>query len=235
MLSDRAGTKSMDAASPLPRGAAACRHSRLLTAAAILAAAGGATPSPQLGAQYLAPDVPAQALRGATVLVVCDAAESAIRLNCESQLSAQLLALGARPVTDARVVSPTPGREAPAGAYIAAAQAAGAHAVFNATLAPDFSVVSSGPTISFGIGGFGGSGGYRGGGSGVGGGVGITVPAGPATATGGLSAIGSIVDVASGNVMWSAKAIVPPASDPAAMVADAARALAGAARDARLF
>lgn len=200
----------------------------------VFAAAGCATPATQLGAQYVAPNLPPQVLRGATVLVVCDAAETAIRMICESQFSAQLLALGARPVTDARLVSPTPGREAPAGAYIAAAQAAGAHAVFSATLAPDYTVVSSGPTFSFGIGGIGGSGGYRGG-SAVGGGVGVTVPAGPATATSGLSAIGSIVDVASGNVMWSAKAVVPPASDPAAMVADAARVLVGAARQARLL
>ena len=76
-------------------------------------------------------------------------------------------------MTDARIASPTPGREAPAGAYIGAAQAAGAQAVFNATLAADYSVAASTPTISIGIGGFGGSGGYRGGGAGgVGGGVG---------------------------------------------------------------
>jgi hypothetical protein len=213
----------------------AARLRRLgLVAAAVLAAAGCATPSTQLGAQYVAPNLPPQALRGATVLVVCDAAETAIRMICEAQFSAQLLALGARPVTDARIANPAPGREAPAGAYIAAAQAADAHAVFSATLAPDYTVVSSGPTFSFGIGGIGGSGGYRGG-SAVGGGVGVTVPAGPPTATSGLSAIGSIVDVASGNVMWSAKAVVPPASDPTAMVADAARVLAGAARTAGLF
>jgi hypothetical protein len=220
---------------PVPLRRRAARLSRFgMTTAVVLAAVGCAAPSTQLGPQYIAPNLPPQALRGAAVLVVCDAAETAIRMICESQLSAQLLALGARPLTDARIASPTPGREAPASAYIAAAQAAGAQAVFSATLAPDYTVVSSGPTFSFGIGGIGGSGGYRGG-SAVGGGVGVTLPAGPATAASGLGAIGSIVDVAGGNVLWSAKAVVPLASDPAAMVADAARALVGAAREARLF
>lgn len=209
---------------------------RIAVAAAALAmAAGCATPTTQLGAQYRDPGAPAQALRGATLLVVCEAPEQALKLICESQVSAQLAALAARPVTDARLASPTPGREAPAGAYIAAAQAAVAQAVFNATLAADYSVAASTPTISIGIGGFGGSGGYRGGGSGVGGGVGVTLPVGPAAGPAGVAAIGSIVDVASGRVVWSAKAIVPPAADPSAMVAEAARALVAAAAQAGLF
>jgi hypothetical protein len=221
-------------AAPAPRGLARPGW-RCAVAAVALAVAGCATPSStQLGAQYLDPELPAQALRGATLLVVCDAVETAIKLICASQVSAQLAALGARPVTDAKLVSPTPGREAPAGAYLGAAQAAGAHAVFNVTLAPDYTVVNAGPTFSFGIGGVGGSGGYRGG-SGIGGGIGVTVPAGPATLASGLAAIGSIVDVASGNVMWSAKAIVPPAADTSAMLAEALHALVGAARDAGLF
>ena len=90
-------------------------------AAIVLAAAGCAAPqATRLGARYLDPEAPAEALRGATILVVCDAPEQAAKLVCESQFSAQLAALA----------SPTPGREAPAGAYLAAAQAAGAHAVF---------------------------------------------------------------------------------------------------------
>ncbi|MBK6865598.1 MAG: hypothetical protein IPG91_19860 [Ideonella sp.] len=213
----------------------AARIAMLAAAAAV--AAGCATPTTQLGAQYRDPGAPAQALRGATLLVVCEAPEQALRLICEGQVSAQLAALATRPVTDARIASPTPGREAPAGAYIGAAQAAGAQAVFNATLAADDSVAASTPTISIGIGGFGGSGGYRGGGGagGVGGGVGLTLPVGQAPPGHGLSAIGSVVDVASGRVVWSAKAIVPPAADPSAMVAEAARALVSAAAQAGLF
>ena len=203
--------------------------------AIVLVAAGCATPqATRLGAQYLDPEAPAEALRGATLLVVCDAPEQAAKLVCESQFSAQLAALGTRPVTNAALASPTPGREAPAGAYLAAAQAAGAHAVFVATLAADYSMPSTTPTISFGIGGFGGSGGYRGG-SGVGGGVGVTLPAGPVTGPAGLAAIGSAIDVASGRVIWSARAVTPPGADVSALIAEAARTLVGAARQAGLF
>ena len=132
------------------------RRRAAAAAALVLVAAGCATPqATRLGVQYLDPEAPAEALRGATILVVCDAPEQAAKLYCESQFSAQLTALGARPVTNAALASPTPGREAPAGAYLAAAQAAGAHAVFVATLASDYSMPSTTPTISFGIGGFG--------------------------------------------------------------------------------
>ena len=91
----------------------------------------------QLGAQYTDPQFPPQALHGATVLVVCDAPEPAIRLICESQISGQLAQLGARPLTDATLVNPTPGREPPPSQYLPAAKAAGARAVFTTTLEPD--------------------------------------------------------------------------------------------------
>lgn len=197
-----------------------------------LALAGCAAPTAtRLGAQYLDPDAPMEALRGAAILVVCNGADRTLELICESQFSAQLKALGTQPLTQPSLVSPTPGREAPAGAFIVPAQAAGAHAVLNVTLTPDFSTVSTGPTLSFGIGGFGGSSGSRA----VGGGVGVTVPAGTPMGGAGLAAIASFVDVASGRVLWSTRAVVPPAADPTAMLAEAARALTGAAVQAGLF
>lgn len=197
-----------------------------------LALVGCATPTTtRLGAQYLAPDVPQEALRGAAILVVCNGADRTLELICESQFSARLVALGTKPLTQPALASPTPGREAPAGAFIGPAQAAGAHAVLNVTLTPDFSTVSTGPTFSFGIGGFGGSSGSRA----VGGGVGVTLPAGTPLGGAGLAAIASFVDVASGRVLWSTRAVVPPASDSTTMLAEAARALTGAAAQAGLF
>ncbi len=127
-----------------------------------------------------------------------------------------------------------PGREPPAGQYLAAAQAAGARAVFSATLTPDDSMAVSAPTLSIGIGGFGGSGGYRGG-SGIGGGVGVTLPAGSGAPSSGLAAIGSLIDVLGGRVMWTAKATTPPGADASALVAEAARVLAGSAQQSGLF
>jgi hypothetical protein len=189
----------------------------------------------QLGAQYVDPQFPRQALRGASILVVCDAPEPAIRLICESQVSGQLTQLGAKPLTDSTLVSPTPGREPPAGQYLPAAQAAGARAVFSTTLTPDYSRPNPMSSFSIGIGGWGGSGGYYGGGSGVGGGVGVTMPVGTLQGSTGLAAIGSVIDVASGRVIWSAKATAAPAADAATQIAEAAKALADALRQTGLF
>jgi hypothetical protein len=143
--------------------------------------------------------------------------------------------LGARPMTDATLVNPMPGREPPAGQYLPAAQAAGARAAFSATLTPDYTMASSMPTFSIGIGGIGGTGGYRGG-TAVGGGMGVTLPIGSnATGASGMAAIGSIIDAASGRVMWTAKAITPPASDASGQIAEATKALSDAAHQAGLF
>ena len=202
-----------------------------------VAAAGCAAPGPRLGTQWSDPQFARQSLQGARVLVFCDAPDTALRLHCESSASTQLLSLGAQPLTDATLVSPTPGREPPVGAFLGAARAAGARAVFGVTLAPDFSQASAAPTFSIGIGGFGGSGGYRGGGaSGVGGGIGVTLPAGgTAPAAAGIAAIASLVDADGGRVIWTARATAPPAADLAAPVGDALRLLAGSLAQTGVF
>jgi hypothetical protein len=207
---------------------------RRLAAAIGLLSLGGCA-STQLGAQYVDPQFPQQALRGATILVVCEAPELAIKLICENQISSQLTQLGARPLTDSTLVNPTPGHEPPAGHYLPAAQAAGARAAFITTLTPDYWQASPMSSFSIGIGGWGGSGGYYGG-SGVGGGVGVTMPVGGAAqGAPGLAAIGSIIDVASGRVMWTAKATTPPAADASTQVVEVTKALAEAARQTGLF
>jgi hypothetical protein len=190
--------------------------------------------STQLGAQYVDPQFPQQALRGAIILVVCEAPELAIKLICENQISSQLAQLGARPLTDSTLMNPAPGHEPPTGQYLPAAQAAGARAVFGTTLSPDYGQAKPMSSLSIGIGGWGGSGGYYGG-SGVGGGVGVTMPVGAAQGATGLAAISSIIDVASGRVMWTAKATTPPAADASTQVAEVTKALAEAARQTGLF
>jgi len=194
----------------------------------------GGCASTQLGAQYVDPQFPQQALRGAIILVVCEAPELAIKLICENQISSQLAQLGARPLTDSTLMNPAPGHEPPTGQYLPAAQAAGARAVFGTTLSPDYGQAKPMSSLSIGIGGWGGSGGYYGG-SGVGGGVGVTMPVGAAQGATGLAAIGSIIDVASGRVMWTAKATTPPAADASTQVAEVTKALAEAARQTGLF
>lgn len=194
----------------------------------------GCAATTQLGAQFVDPALPKQALRGTAILVVCENVEPAIKAICETQLSAQLVTLGARPVTDATLVNPMPGREPPAGQYLPAAKAAGARAVLSVTLAADYTVVNPAPSFSIGIGGFGGSGGYRGG-SGVGGGVGVTMPVGSASATSGLGAVGSLIDVGNGRLMWSARVTTPPASDVTGQIGEVTRALTGSLQQSGLF
>jgi len=218
--------------SPCGRKVRVLLDRRLAEAAGLLFLSGCA--STQLGAQYVDPQFPRQALRGAVILVVCEAPELAIKLICENQISSQLTQLGARPLTDSRLVNPTPGQEPPPGHYLPAAQAAGARAVFSTTLTPDYWQANPMSSVSIGIGGWGGSGGYHGG-SGVGGGVGVTMPVGAAQGGTGLAALGSIIDVASSRVMWSAKVTTPPAADFSTQVAEATKALAEVARQTGLF
>jgi len=205
---------------------------RLAAAIGLLFLSGCA--STQLGAQYADPQFPRQTLRGATILVVCAAPELAIKLICENRISSHLTQMGAKPLTDTTLVNPTPGHEPPAGHYLPAAQAAGARAVFSTTLTPDYWQANPMSSFSIGIGGWGGSGGYYGG-SGVGGGVGVTMPVGATQGGTGLAAVGSIIDVASGRVMWTAKATTSPAADASTQVAEVTKALAEAARRTGLF
>jgi hypothetical protein len=91
--------------------------------------------------------------------------------------------------------------------------------------------VAPGPTIGIGIGGFGG--GYR---SGGGVGFGMSAPiggAGPAET--GYGATASLTDVASGRLMWSARASAPPSSDVGRQLSDLAVLLLDAARQAGFF
>jgi len=205
---------------------------RLAAAIGLLFLSGCA--STQLGTQYADPQFPRQTLRGATILVVCEAPELAIKLICENRISSHLTQMGAKPLTDTTLVNPTPGHEPPAGHYLPAAQAAGARAVFSTTLTPDYWQANPMSSFSIGIGGWGGSGGYYGG-SGVGGGVGVTMPVGATQGGTGLAAVGSIIDVASGRVMWTAKATTSPAADASTQVAEGTKALAEAARQTGLF
>ena len=183
--------------------------------------------STQVGAQWVDPAFKGQSLRGTRLLVVCDAAEPAVQRLCQDEISAQVKALGATPVQ-------APGAGANAGQasmeqVLSAARIAGAKAVFSTSVMPDATIVSPGPTFGFGIGGFGG---YS---SGVGGGVGISVPAGGGQVSTGYAANGMLTDVASGRMMWSAKATSPAQSNVNAQLSELARAVVGAAQQAGLF
>jgi hypothetical protein len=181
----------------------------------------------QVGAQWSDPAFRGQTLRGARLLVVCDAPDPAMQRICQDELSARVQGLGATPV-QAPDGSAT-GRQPAVQQLLAAARVAGAKAVFSASVLPDATVVNPGPTVSIGLGGFGG---YH---SGVSGGVGIAMPAGGGSVSTGYAANGTLTDVASGRMMWTAKATTPAQADLNAQLAELARAVVGSAQQAGLF
>jgi hypothetical protein len=107
-------------------------------------------------------------------------------------------------------------------------------AIVAATIAPDATVVSPGPTLGVGFGGFSSAGGgYRS--SGIGTGVGVAVPVG---AVGVMTAYGAhltLTDVATGRLMWASRVTTPASSDVAEQVSKLAQAGREAARQAGFF
>ncbi|WP_140634195.1 hypothetical protein [Methylibium rhizosphaerae] len=201
----------------------------LLAATALVSAllVGGCA-STRLDAQWVDPQLGGTAsLRGTKVLVACEAFESVVKQICQDQLAAEVVARGAVPVHASKVVNPEPGRPLPAEQYFAAAREAGAKAVLSATVmlaARDLS-----PGMSIGIGGFGiGTGRV-----GVGGGV--SVPIGGGQPTAGYATDNRITDVASGRLLWTAKASTPPSADINAQLGSLAKTALGAAEKAGLF
>lgn len=208
---------------------AACSAPRAAVGGATLAAlllAGCAT-NP-LDAQWADPQLSAGApLRGARVLVVCEAQDEVLRRVCVDQMGAQVMSAGGVPVLapDAgSAASSAPGAPAP---YIPAARAANTRAVWVAAVAPSSTVARPGLTVGFGVGGFGGGG--------VGGGVGVSAPVGATKVSTGHAVNVSVTDVASGRLMWTARASASPSEDINEQVATLARKAAAGATKAGLF
>lgn len=185
----------------------------------------------RINAQWSNPQFAGQPPRGAKVLVACEAADPTLRRICADRMAARLAALGALPV-----LAPDNGDVGDAAvqgeaALLQAARSAGATVLLRTQLAPEVVAVAPGPTIGIGIGGFGGS--YR---SGGGVGFGMSAPiGGVGPAETGYAATASLTDVASGRLMWSARASAPPSSDVAQQLTALATLLLDAARQAGFF
>jgi hypothetical protein len=67
------------------------------------------------------------------------------------------------------------------------------------------------------------------------GGVGVSVPVGGGQVSTGYSANGRVTDVATGRLMWSARASTPPSGDVNAQIAELSKAVLDAAGQAGLF
>jgi hypothetical protein len=166
-------------------------------AAALIAASGlliAGCASTRLDAQWSDPEFQGRSLRGAKVLVVCDANEPVVRRICQEKLAAQVAASGATPV-----MSPETVAAGPSDKTLAAARGAGATAIFGSTIGPEAVIVGAGPTFGFGVGGISGGG--------VGGGVGISFPfgGGGGQVDTGYAANVVVTDVATGRLMWTSK------------------------------
>lgn len=206
--------------------------------AAALCALGGlltsGCASTSIQAQWTDPQFADYPLRGARVLVVCNANETAIKRICEDQLSAQIAAAGATPVTGPGADKPTAAAASITPELLAAARSAQAKAILTSAIAPDATIVNPGPTVGFGIGGFGGSGGWHSGG-GVGTSVGVSMPVGGGGVTTAYAANMVLTDVASGRMMWTSKVTAPASKDVGAQIGKLAKTGIEAAQKAGMF
>lgn len=191
-------------------------------AAGLLAACAS---SPQLDAQWRDPGLGSNFLRGARVLVACDAYEVVIRQICQDQLAGEVTARGATPVTVPPATALFTDRSIDA-QLLSAARDARASAMLVMTVAVAVNDVS--PGFSIGIGGFG-----FGRHSGIG--VGVDAPIGGGRVTSGYSANVRVTDVANARLVWTAKATSPASSDVGAQMGELSKAVLGAADKAGLF
>jgi hypothetical protein len=188
-------------------------HSAHAAAIAILLAVawlGAGCASNGMQAQWSDPQFAGRSLKGAKVLVVCDAAEVALQRICEDQVASRLGGSGVNPVraADAGLAA----GPAKPDRVLDAARSAGAAAIFTSAIAPDATVASPRPSIGIGIGGFGGSH------SGVGGGVGVSVPVGTGRVSTAYGASMSLIDTGTGKLMWSGRATAAASNDVAAQI-----------------
>jgi hypothetical protein len=150
-----------------------------------------------LDAQWTDPQAAPLSLKGAKVLVVCEADELVVRNICQDRLASQLRAFGVQPAL-ARSTGMAPQPQGGAATHLAAARAIGARAVFATTVLPELTPSRPGFSIGFGLGSFGGRG--------LGGGVGVSAPVGGAPAGTVYGANAVLTDVTTGRPTWTAKA-----------------------------
>lgn len=195
------------------------------------AAVGGAAllagcASTQLDAQWSDPQLAVHLLRGAKVMVACEAPDLVVQRICEDQLTAELVARGASP-TVAPAAGAASGRQAGDEQLLTAARAAGARALWIHHVAPAAASVSPGVSIGVGVFGMGGGG--------VHGGVGVSAPIGGARASIGFSLDSRVTDARSSRLLWTARASTAPSSDLPMQMSELTKAVFGAADKAQLF
>lgn len=147
---------------------------------------------------------------GSRVIASCPVRDETVRRMCEDQWAVRIGAAGHAAVP-AYSLRGLPSDGPPSTVDLRnAARTAGASAVISTHLSTSgIAVVDSGPQVGIGVGG--GSGGHRGGFSF--GGVGISIPIGGTRASQGMDSSTSLLDVASGQVVWSGSARTAASDD----------------------
>ncbi|MBL8317756.1 MAG: hypothetical protein JNJ42_05095 [Burkholderiaceae bacterium] len=182
--------------------------------------------STNLDASWVDPQLAPGLLRGARVMVACEAHEVVLKQVCQDQLAAEVTARGGTPLPLGDTGSPGPGRAPVSEQLLASARAAGAKAVL--VHAVTIADVASGGGMSLSIGGMsiGGSGGV---------GVGVSMPVGTPRTHNGYAIESRITDAQSGRVLFTAKASARPSADTNAQLAELTRAVFAAAEQAKAF
>ncbi len=193
------------------------RSASLLMALAALAGCA----STQLDAQWTDPQSKGVSLRGARVMVACEAADLTLKQICEDHFAAELTARGAQPFVASATPAPTPE------GYLAAAREGGAGAVMLVQVSA--AEARSGSPVSIGLGGFGFGGG------GVGAGIGLSVPLGGNRTSIGYAANGRFTDVASGRLMWTGRAAAAPSNKPDEQLDQLSKSILAGAQQAGFF
>lgn len=181
----------------------------------------------QVDAQWRNVELPPSYLRGASVLVSCETGEAVVKRICEDQLGADLRARGVRVLVAAPGALPGgPPVGATDAQYLPLARENGAKAVFSVSVGLASQSVSQGVSLGIGLGGFG---------RGVGGGLGVSAPIGGGQVNRGYAANARVTDVASGRLMWTARASAPPSSDVNQQLGELSKSVLDAAGSAGLF
>jgi hypothetical protein len=211
--------------------AAICPPRLLVQASVAAAALLAGCASTRLDAQWSDPQLAPGSLRGARVMVACEAYDLVIKRICQDQMSVEVTARGGTPVAAPNTTNEAPGRPLGAEQYLPAARNAGAKAVLTHYVTQADVSVSSPSSISFGIGGFG----FGGGGGGVSTGVGVSAPVGGGRTTVGYAISSNVTETSSGRLLVTAKASSPPSADVNTQLGELTKVVFGAVDSAKLF
>lgn len=152
------------------------------------------------------------------MLVVCQGRDDTMRRICEDQWATRLGTQGVLSVQSYSIPNFPPSGVANPDQLKTAAQTSGATAIATMQINPSgYATVSQGAQVGIGVGGGSGGGYYSGGGFSFGG-LGISLPVGGGTTTQGLGSSTTLVDAATGTLVWSGNATTPATADVMAQV-----------------